>query len=286
MIKMSLIFEGNEADSNRLDMYDAAQAMMGFQRSLALTTHLVLNGTVITQAPALKGAQILSAPPEAGSWKTEAFILGALLTAGTAPQNSVVGHLMYSGYDYVISQSLGFHVDYEKTLQAPYAELKKNRDNDLPIIEQSQFNSVIEKCEYSIKEMHRPIVKSGTAQRATILFRTDKVQMPLNNPLSEVTFNNMRSSSEDEEPVMVRGKVSSYNLNTYKGRVFVPEEGRPISFNLAYGEEFSLSVAKITSSLQANAKDRSSDSSTVVLRAYKTFTRSGLLKSLLVVEVM
>jgi len=48
MVEFSLSFEGDRADRHELDFYDAAQAMLGFQRSLAITTHLVLNGKVIT----------------------------------------------------------------------------------------------------------------------------------------------------------------------------------------------------------------------------------------------
>lgn len=54
MTDIKLKFEGNLSDNHVLDFYDAARAMMGFQRSLALTTHLVVNGEIITQAPSLK----------------------------------------------------------------------------------------------------------------------------------------------------------------------------------------------------------------------------------------
>lgn len=88
MIEIALSFEGNEADSNELDLYDAAQAMMGFQRSLALTTHLLLNGKVITKAPFLKNAQIFSTPPEEGSWKMTAIIATSIFSLATAPKDS------------------------------------------------------------------------------------------------------------------------------------------------------------------------------------------------------
>ena len=74
MIGFTLSFEGNDADNYQLDFYDAAQAMIGFQRSLAITSHLVLNGEVITQAPSLKGARIIAVPPEEGSWKILALL--------------------------------------------------------------------------------------------------------------------------------------------------------------------------------------------------------------------
>jgi hypothetical protein len=73
-LEIELSYIGAEADEHELDFYDASVALIGFQRSLAITTHLILNGEVITQAPALKGARILALPPEEGSWKIKAAV--------------------------------------------------------------------------------------------------------------------------------------------------------------------------------------------------------------------
>ena len=68
-VRFTIAFTGNDADENILDLYDISQALVGLQRSLALTTHLILNDEIITQSPALKGARIYSLPAEPGSWK-------------------------------------------------------------------------------------------------------------------------------------------------------------------------------------------------------------------------
>jgi hypothetical protein len=118
--QFSISYEGKLADDHELDFYDAAQALVRFQRSLALTMHLALNGEIITQAPALKGAHINIVPPEEGSWKTTATVLcaimGGIYKAGTAPQNTPIGNLSRSIYDYVISETVGVHVDYNSTI--------------------------------------------------------------------------------------------------------------------------------------------------------------------------
>ncbi len=115
----SLSFTGRAADHNLIEFYDAAEALVGFERSLAITTHYVLNGSVITQAPSLKGAKIYAISPQAGSWKILAYIAaaGTLISQINAiPKDTPLGNLIYSAYDYVIHETLGFHVDYSKTL--------------------------------------------------------------------------------------------------------------------------------------------------------------------------
>src|SRR4051794_8941447 len=111
-VEITLSYSGSRADQNEIDLYDVGQGLIGFQRSLALTTHLVLNNEIITQAPALKGAEILALPASEGSWKITAAVAVTIWTIGTAPKASPLGHLISSAYDYVISETLGFHVDY------------------------------------------------------------------------------------------------------------------------------------------------------------------------------
>ena len=53
---ISLSYSGLLADRSEIDFYDVSQALVGFQLSLALTTHLILNDEIIVQAPSLKGA--------------------------------------------------------------------------------------------------------------------------------------------------------------------------------------------------------------------------------------
>ena len=127
MTDIKLTFDGRLSDNHVLNFYDAARAMTGFQRSLALTTHLVLNGEIITQAPSLKNSEILVTTPTSGSWEIVATIVGAAWVAGTAGKDTPLGHLLYSVYDYIVSNTLGFHVDYEKSLYKKYKEVLLER---------------------------------------------------------------------------------------------------------------------------------------------------------------
>lgn len=284
-LELTLSFEGSASDDNEIDFYDVAQALIGFQRSIALTTHLVLNNKVITQAPSLKGAQILAAPPRPGSWELVATIIGGLAFVGTRAKDTPLGHLVHSAYDYVVSSTLGFHVDYEKSLGRQYNEMK-SRDEDIPILDETRFDSVMDKCETAVKEMHRPIVNSGTAEKAEIFARIGDNALPTRAKFSHKTYEHVTSTRLVERPIEVRGKVSSYNINTYKGRIFVEELNRPVPFELADEARSTGGIARIVFSLSINAQDKFSQDGSIRLVAFKNESRTGQLKSFLVLEVI
>lgn len=286
LLQFTLSFTGELADEHRIDLYDVSQAIIGFQRSIALTTHLVLNQKIITQAPALKGAEILAFPPTDGSWKINSVVvLTALYGLGTLENNSPLGHLVYSLYDYVVSESLGVHVDLNKSLSQLYEEAQKNKVK-LPLIKQHQADSLIEKCNTAMHEIHRPIYMTGTAGKAEITATINRERLPLETSFSLQTWeyiHETRTSDEEEEFV---GRVSSYNSNTYKGRIYVEKFGRPVSFELSKNSRGQKIVELVTSSLQSNAlRAYKEDEGRVYFKGYQRTSRSGQLKSLLITDL-
>jgi hypothetical protein len=171
-VHFTLSYDGDLATRHEIDFYDVAHALEGFQRSLALTVHVIINGEVITQAPSLRGAQILALSSDGGSWKFVVAIVGSLFALGQAPQNSVVGHLMTSAYDYVISEALGFHVDFTKTLGQTYEETHKVR---LPITPQpqSKLDAVIDKVRVVNQKHASPdrLAKNGDIRKYFFYYR-------------------------------------------------------------------------------------------------------------------
>ncbi|MBZ9678285.1 hypothetical protein [Mesorhizobium sp. ES1-1] len=286
-MKFVLSFEGNDADDNEIDFYDAADALTGFQRSLALTTHLVLNGEIIVKAPALEGARIFIKSPEPGSWKVLTTV-GLLATGayqlGTAPRDTILGNLVVSAYDYVINESLGFHVDFDSTLGQQYDEVQRQRRPIAPKISESQLDSLVEKVENSVRDMHRPIHASRTATEAhlTSSYRRQHADIAT---LDAETFDYVRLTRQVERPEEFTGRVSMYNVNTFRGRIFVHSERRPIPFELAETCRDMVSIQRITSSLQVNARDRASLDAEIVVSGFRFESSTGRLKRILVTRV-
>ncbi|MES9942738.1 MAG: hypothetical protein ABW121_19505 [Candidatus Thiodiazotropha sp. 6PLUC7] len=287
-VQFELSYSGGSSDAHEIDLYDVSQALIGFQRSLAITTHLILNDEIITQAPALKGAEIYALPAKEGSWKIKAGILvlgTAAYHVATAPNNTPLGHLVFSAYDYVISESLGFHVDYNKSLGRLYEE-NMEKNNKLPIVREAQLDSVIEKCSTAITDIHRPIYKTKTADSAQISTNINDLIVPLNSTFSFETFQYIIEEFTEEEVEVICGLVSSYNSNTFKGRIYVPEEERPISFVLSEFSRGEAGIQLIVESLKANAlRGFEVEPSYVFCKVQKVNTKSGHLKKYKILAV-
>lgn len=288
LIELSFSFKGGSADSAMIEMYDGARAIAGFHRSLAITTHLILNGEIITQAPSLKGAYIYMPAPEAGSWKTRAKIalggLGALgIAAGTASTDSNFGHLVASGYAYVTKEALGFEADYEGTLQEQIREHNERTGSKLDV---SRFDGVVEKVEQSITDMHRPIVKSGSAETGTVQNESpdgNEYEFPVFN---RSTYDYIIETYESKAPQTSLAKISSYNVNTHSGRAYIDEIGnRTIQFKLSPQCQKVLSVSAITKSLSLTAGS-TGDLSHVYLTFLTNQSSTGRIKSIYVIDVM
>lgn len=56
------------------------------------------------------------------------------------------------------------------------------------------------------------------------------------------------------EEIIIKSYISSYNSNTFKGRIYVIEEERPISFELAEAVRGEIIIQLIVDSLRANVK--------------------------------
>lgn len=285
-LRFMLSYGGNTSDESEIDLYDIGQALVGFQRSLALTTHLILNGEIITQSPSLEGAKIVTFPAEAGSFRITAAIIVAsgIYTVGTAPKDTPIGNLISSAYDYLISETLGFHVDYAKTLGQQYEETHPP-EPIVPQLQQYRLDSLIEKCENAVKEMHRPIVKSRTATSAAIQSQVGAVLHRFPVELTAASYEYIAHTERQEMPLEVRGWVSSYNVNTFKGRIFTRDEGRPAPFELSEESRDDASVNLVTNSLMLNAQRRGASEGEIAIVAYRNVARSGRLKSFYVLEV-
>lgn len=304
LLRLKLSYDGADADRQELDLYDVSVAMQGLHRSLAITTHAVLHGEIITQAPSLSGAEIRARPPTPGSWEIALAVVGLVGTAGatvvggafalaTATRDNPLGHLIYSAYDAVVKATLGFHVDYDKSLGQSYAEYQaKARNARLPaeaippVLRMSQIDSIAEKVEVAVLTIHRPIYESSTATRARIMATLPSGEQVVGNALTAQTAEYLRFTERTDNVLIREAVVTSYNVNTFRGRVYVPKEGRPIPFELGEHARGETEIAKIAASLQRYATDPEGPQLDVNFRCSELRSRSERLKMYVVHQVI
>lgn len=284
-LELELVFRGKDADDSRLQFYDAAHALVGMERTISLTNHLLINGEVLSQSPSVSGFHTYLLPPEEGSWKAGIGIFfGAMLTVGVASKDSALGYLAVSALDYVLQQALGFEVDFNETLGPQIREAWENQ-----IISQThdegRFDSLIEKVEPALRQCHRPIVFSESAKNGQIAWRCGRRQGTLDGFFDTRTYEYISKTIRKENLQDISGIVSSYNVNTFKGRLYVKRAQRTIPFELSQEARNPVSIQSIVGSLYENSSKTRLFSEEIILRGFRNESVNGRLKSLFVVDV-
>ena len=286
----SLTYKGKDADEHQIDFYDITKALEGLHRSLSLTTHLVLNGEIITQSTALKGAKIRCAPPEKGSWKvlvTVSTVLAGAYHFSTAPRDTPPGHLVYSVYDYVVRKATGVPVDYNKSLFEHY----KKDYPELHIPDKSQLDTLVEKCHDSIVVIHRPITQSESAESVVLSYETENGVKQVGKYLTHKTYENMTGRASDGTPTqtgIVSGNITSYDLSVGKGKICVASErDQLVNFELINRTNKTGEASKlIAENLSENAKRNQDEKKQIIYFEVHEYRNSaGRLKKYKVLRV-
>ena len=155
----------------------------------------------------------------------------------------------------------------------------------VPVIDEGRFDSLIEKCETSFKNMHRPIVKSESSLRAKI-FADIGTGAHLRIPeLNKETYEYMNYSIEGDAFVSFTGAISSYNMNTYSGRIFIPDLQRTVSFKLGKQSIWPSNISIITESLSRNASQSLKNGRDIEVTAIPFYSRAERIKYLIITDI-
>ena len=137
-LKIKYHYERGTADSGRLDLYDAAEALKGVARASSIITHAYLNGEIRTQGNAAKGAKFYINTPKRGSFIYEAviFFTGAISSG-----------VFYDFVKYGLNEAVGKMSQDDNHYKA-LAERIEPTIGELPAV-----------LESPLEEIHRPIRK-------------------------------------------------------------------------------------------------------------------------------
>ena len=235
LFDISLTYRGGiDADKSHIDLYDLAMALNGFHRSLAITSHFLFHDEIITRAPFAKGIRIISEPSKKGSYEILAYVgvvfpiaIAALYKFGTAPKDTPIGHLASSLYELAIYKCLGKPLDYSKTLFG---------DTIAEHYERSQIESLSQKLESAVINMHRPI-RTQSALESSIAIGQDNIVT-----FDGQTLDLMKKLTIEADPQQFEGRVAGYSANTRSGMIYTSEERRAIPFELERGTDIDSSI--------------------------------------------
>ncbi len=189
--------------------------------------------------------------------------------------------MVRSAYDYVVKSTMGFHVDFDSTLGKQLEEAR-SAGAGLKPIRASQLDSATEKCEVAIRDMHRPIVFSETASEGHLLAGSGPERELMSAPLTPASYYRIVEGVPATRRRSFDGRVSSYNINTFRGRIFLNDAGRPVPFEIATEGRTPETIRVITRSLALNARNRRDDRGEIVIVGRPSITRTGRIASVLV----
>lgn len=223
--RIQLIYSGGiDATQSYIDLYDLSKALYGFHRSLAITYHYLLHDEIITKTPYARDFRIITVPPKEGSFEVIAFIWVAskiIEKFTTASKDTILGHVAFSLYDYIVKKCLGIHVDMSKSLYHQCLDEKREKDH--------KAESLAQKVESSVRYMHRPIQTQSAIACSLLFDEKKKIEF------DRKTLDMLDKMQIDTDSNMYTGRVSGYSANTRSGMVYSEEEKRAIPFEIEKG---------------------------------------------------
>lgn len=214
---MRFKYEGGIAAQGKLDIYDAAVALRGISRAVAITTHAFLHdGEIRTRAEQVRGAKIYIEPPVAGSFDQ---LVKILIDQSSLGQEIAVGVAASALWDFtkaVWSKTVGAPSEPSTPTGKMLSERIEPRIGDLEGV-----------LEPAIKDMHRPIQSEPEVRLNIVRPRVGVVLL-----FNESTLEYLSAPSDDDHEISVNGNVTRYNIISGHGRFYDDEQQKTIAFQV------------------------------------------------------
>ncbi len=216
-LKFRAKFEGLDADDNRLEAYPAAQSMEGLTWALSLTLHYGVTGELRSRGDLSRSARVYVSPAKRGSYFQDivvvvqenpflAGIVGGYAVNTLTPYiNGLIG--------YTFNQTVGAAKVIPRGAAKYIRRLNGDDLDDLSI-----------RIEPPLTRAHAAIGKTAE----TLTFKSRRTPLVLMNT---VTKSYLEAQLMDEYD-MIDTNVTSFNLLTGNGRLYMPEEDGTVPFSL------------------------------------------------------
>lgn len=215
-INFKISYYYGDADSGRLDMYDASVSLQGFAKALSITTHALLNdGEIRKKGNIINGAKLYISPSRKGSFE-ELITLVIENPFAAAVGTSVISNVFYDLIKWTWSKTL------DQSYTPKTAQIKKLKERVEPFIGEME-----EALEIPLEQAHRPIKKCTDMVIAINRNRAGTVV--------KLDAETLKSVSIQTEQTIIRnvtGNVTRYNIISGIGRFYDDSLRRTVSFKL------------------------------------------------------
>lgn len=253
-----------------LDAYDASVALYGIARSASIAAHYVVNQRIIKQAPSLRGARVLIAPPAAGSFE---FIVPIFLALADPGVQASLTQNVFSNFLYDIMKNVYGRLTGSK--EKPETEELKSIVRSKP----GDLDAIADSIEEDVVRIHRPMSNDNSVQFNIAVKGGDVNIVNFDRSTFEYAKTKIISGTSSE----YFGHVTSSNSNTIQGRFYLEEEERNIGFSVDKDSKISAAQRRVLAwSLNDWVNNMMGH---VRLTGYPLTSKSGLLKHVFITGV-
>ena len=230
---ISLVFDGLDAETGKIDLYDLSLSQYGLARVVAILGHYYQTGRIVSQAPR-SDVRVYAYPPEDGSFK-QTVAAGVIATVLGVPFSVFLTRVINDWVpnpDPQMQQVIDLLKEQNQMLRRqqglpPMETPQERQDNE-------QMNTILKEREEellvlrsitanSFKDVFRPIGRS--AQFLSIAAGDTKAPVTAINPAAVALI---ESERKDPEVVRVIGVVNSFSRSSKTGYIFSQKLGRGI----------------------------------------------------------
>lgn len=232
-VRMHFKYDGGLSSAGQLEIYDAAVALRGISRALALTTHAFVNAEVRSRGERAVGAKIIVHPPTRGSYDQLATVL---LDPNNLPATLAVGAAGNALWDFI---KVTWSAAVGALAEAETPAGRRMQDRIEPVM-----GELADVLEPAVRDMHRPIQSDDATTMQLIRPRVGTILT-----LDEETLAYVTAVIEADNRVLVSGNVTRYNILSGYGRFYDDTEERTVPFKIDPAEVPRLQREMLTWSL-------------------------------------
>lgn len=211
-----LRIEGDTADEGKIDIYDAADTILGLARTVNIVTHALSNDEKIkTKASTAKGAKTFIHSSKKGCFEEQIDIL---FNAKTTKKigHSVLPKVFWDYFNLCCYSAIG----EEYTPSTPHVIKAIQNEPDF-------IYEIADALESPLQKLHKTISRSKDVQ---IFINRPHVGDQITFTKESLDYVTTREEKNDTEYIL--GNATKFNVITGFGRIYSDEDKKTVSFSL------------------------------------------------------